>query len=391
MLPGGSRSSASPATARDPVAQHRPATPTRPTSPPAAPPGQTTDNLSSKKTYASAVNPNSGAPLDYIPAQDINGSKCAHLSLSDVEPEIQYWQTAVLCSVLGANPPLDVIQRFIRRIWVDCSIDKIVVVRKGVFLVRFDSIEDKDRVLSHGFYYFNRKPFIVKGWNPDLDLNTDSLTSIPLWIQLPELDIKYWGVSSLSKICSVLGTPLKTDQYTKDKSMLRYARVLVEMPMNGPFPDHVDFFNEANIMMRQEIFYEWLPIRCSHCQMLGHDLSVCRKKPTVRQEWRRVQPATPADPAPAPLSAPAPDPTSVPAPQASPSVQDQPAPPPVHTQLPVPEAPAQSSSRPTPDKDGFTPVQRKKSARPQTRSQSQATQPTAKASPRMPGGRPTHV
>ncbi|KAJ8427154.1 hypothetical protein Cgig2_017245 [Carnegiea gigantea] len=45
----------------------------------------------------------------------------------------------------------------------------------------------------------------------------------------------------------------------------------------GPFPKHVDFFNEKGQLIRQPVQYEWLPTKCIHCQ--------CRKK-IIRKEWR---------------------------------------------------------------------------------------------------------
>ncbi|KAJ8419756.1 hypothetical protein Cgig2_022413 [Carnegiea gigantea] len=82
----------------------------------------------------------------------------------------------------------------------------------GVYLVRFKTIHDKEAVLSKGIYYFNQKPFIVKAWNEHLEINTSSINSLPIWVQFPELDVKYWGVDSLSKLGSLLGIPLKIDK-----------------------------------------------------------------------------------------------------------------------------------------------------------------------------------
>jgi len=48
-------------------------------------------------------------------------------------------------------------------------------------------------VEKKGMYYFDSKTFLVKGWNPKMELHTESIKSLPLWIQLPDLDIKYWG------------------------------------------------------------------------------------------------------------------------------------------------------------------------------------------------------
>ncbi|KAJ8421553.1 hypothetical protein Cgig2_004598 [Carnegiea gigantea] len=95
---------------------------------------------------------------------------------------------------MGANPPFGVIEGFIRRIWKDKAIDEIVLVRKGVYMVRFLNEQDKLEVMQKGLYYFDNKPFLFL-----------------------ELDIKYWGLDSLSKIGSILGILIKTDKYTKEK------------------------------------------------------------------------------------------------------------------------------------------------------------------------------
>ena len=121
-----------------------------------------------------------------------------------------------------------------------------------------------------------------------MDINVDSITSLTIWIQLPELDIKYWGMHSLSKLGSVIGIPLKTDEYTKDKSMLKYAQLLVEMQLEGPFHDFIEFANERDVIIRQKIVYEWRPIRRTHCKMFGHTQEDCRKKSNPRKEWRAI-------------------------------------------------------------------------------------------------------
>jgi len=189
---------------------------------------------------------------------------------------------------MGANPPFEVMKGYFNRIWANYDIDKIMYVRKGVFLVRFVHLQDKIVVEKRGCYFFDSKPMLVKGWNPSMDLQTESIRSLPLWIQLHGLDIKYWGIQSLSKIGSILGMPLKTDKYTKERQMIRYARLLIEMPIEGPFPDHIEFFNEAGILIRQPVTYEWIPTKCNHCAMLGHTEEVCKKKSVTRIEWRKV-------------------------------------------------------------------------------------------------------
>ena len=67
-------------------------------------------------SYASMVDPNDGNALEFIPVSEINGTKSAKLVEEDVRSEIAYWQNAVICCVLTANPPYEVIDGFVRRI-----------------------------------------------------------------------------------------------------------------------------------------------------------------------------------------------------------------------------------------------------------------------------------
>jgi len=152
-----------------------------------------------------------------------------------------------------------------------------------------DQLQDKIAIERKGFFYFDNKPFIVKGWNPKMDIHTESLKIMLLWVQLYDLDLKYWGLGSLSKIASILGIPLKIDKYIKEKSTLRYARILIEMNVEGPFPEFVEFFNKNDVLVRQTVKYKWLPTKCAHYNMFGHTEDQCRKKNGIHKEWRRVQ------------------------------------------------------------------------------------------------------
>ncbi|KAJ8421598.1 hypothetical protein Cgig2_020787 [Carnegiea gigantea] len=147
------------------------------------------------------------------------------------------------------------------------EINNVLLARKCIFIIRFPSLQDKNTVPKKGIYFFDKRPFIVKAWNEGL---------------------------ILSKIGSMLGILIKTDKPTKEKIALSYARLLIKMPVNGLFPDSIDFISEGDGVIRQFVKYEWKPKKCIHCLMLGHEEQNCRKKYTVRQEWRvKQQPSVP--------------------------------------------------------------------------------------------------
>ncbi|KAJ8428990.1 hypothetical protein Cgig2_018358 [Carnegiea gigantea] len=198
-------------------------------------------------TYASLVDPAEGTTLKCIPMAEIDGQKCSKIDKTDVLSEAEYWSTAVICG-------------YVRRIWSRKSIDNVVMARKGV--IRFINMQDKLDVTQRRVCFFDKKPFIVKAWKETL--------------------------KSLSKLGIMLSTPIKTDRTIKEKATIKYARLLIEMSLVGPFPEYIDFVNDWEVVVRQKVHYEWKSIHCNQYQMLGHEEQHCRKKNKVRQEWRVV-------------------------------------------------------------------------------------------------------
>ena len=83
---------------------------------------------------------------------------------------------------------------------------------------------------------------------------------------------------------SLIGIPIKTDRYTKEKEFLSYARMLIEVPVAGPFVDTIEFINDFGVLVRQKVIFEWKPTKCNHCNLYGHEGSECRKKQGTRKE-----------------------------------------------------------------------------------------------------------
>ncbi|KAL9236877.1 hypothetical protein vseg_011497 [Gypsophila vaccaria] len=63
----------------------------------------------------------------------------------------------------------------------------------GIFLVRFHSIEMKDKVLQSGYYLFDNKSLIVKGGTKDIELKAEKVKTVPVWVQFHDLPVKFWG------------------------------------------------------------------------------------------------------------------------------------------------------------------------------------------------------
>lgn len=138
------------------------------------------------------------------------------ITIDDIKDEIIYWKSAVICYTLGSNPPQTVMEGYFKRIWGSLGIDKIAQVNRGVFIVRFHSLESKEKVVEKGVRLFDK----VKPRSPDIMFNKQVVDKNFVCIRLINLDIKYWGQNAQTKIAGMIGNPLKVDRTTMQKQRL---------------------------------------------------------------------------------------------------------------------------------------------------------------------------
>lgn len=50
------------------------------------------------------------------------------IELDDIQDEVDYWNSSLMCYVLGAIPPIQVIEGYLRRVWKNHNVDKVAVV-----------------------------------------------------------------------------------------------------------------------------------------------------------------------------------------------------------------------------------------------------------------------
>ncbi|XP_062100846.1 uncharacterized protein LOC133806772 [Humulus lupulus] len=128
---------------------------------------------------------------------------------------------------------------------------------------------ERDAVLNGGFFFFDKKPLIMKPWDSVINFKKEDIRTVPTWIHLNELELKYWGERSLFKIVSQIGKPLMVDPIIRDRDKLSFPRVLIEVSVSQDFPEYISFENEMDIEVS-----EWVIM-----------LKECRKNVGKKQEW----------------------------------------------------------------------------------------------------------
>ncbi|XP_062080548.1 uncharacterized protein LOC133785316 [Humulus lupulus] len=224
-----------------------------------------------------------GARLQFEEPLVQDGHRIAQVDLEEIAVETSIWNSAVVCTVLGANPPFTVFEGFIKRMWGKLGIERIARLNAGHTLVKFRDETTRDLVLENGVLHFDRKPVIVRPWTTELD-HLRMIKSVLVWVRLPGLGLQYWGTKCLSALVSTLGKPIMVDKVTMDRSMMQFARVLVDIDIADEVPKSIQFLNERGQLMEQFVEFEWLPTQCKLCKVFGHTESLCNKKKEV--VWR---------------------------------------------------------------------------------------------------------
>ncbi|XP_062075210.1 uncharacterized protein LOC133779239 [Humulus lupulus] len=215
-----------------------------------------------------------------------DGQTVAKLDMEEIKVEASFWKSAIICVVIGANPPLAVFEGFVKRIWGNLGIVSVAQMNAGFTMVKFRDEATKDLVLESGVVHFDRKSVVLRPWTTDIE-SLKSIKSVPVWVRLPDLGLQYWGVNCLSALVSTIGKPIMIDKITQNRSMIKFARVLVEMEITDSLPKFISYFNEKGQIADQIIEYEWMPTKCSNCKKLGHSISSCKFVSEV--VWRKKE------------------------------------------------------------------------------------------------------
>jgi hypothetical protein len=163
----------------------------------------------------------------------------------------------------------------LKLLWKTAEQWKIISLGRGFYEFQFASFEDMRLAWSMGTV--NLKPGILRlsKWTNDFNKYTQRQTHAQIWIRLMDLPQEYWRHRTLFEIASAVGTPLSLDASTSNRVFGHYARILVDIDLSRHIFDEI-LVERDDFDFKLEVVYERMPEFCSHCQVTGHDISVCK-------------------------------------------------------------------------------------------------------------------
>jgi len=150
---------------------------------------------------------------------------------------------------------------------------ELMDVGNSYYMVKFDGLEDKNKVINGDPWMIYDHILAVSQWSSKFNATTATIDKTMVWIRIPRLNIVYYDKSLLWALASMVGNPVKVDLHTLKVARGRFARMCVEIDLTNPVVGRVGINSDW-----YRVQYEGLHIICTHCGCYGHVLKDCGLK-----------------------------------------------------------------------------------------------------------------
>ena len=188
---------------------------------------------------------------------------------------IYMWKGCLVGPFLFRISVFPVVRSLVNKLWGKKEMPDISTTDNGLYFFRFRDLDARDWVMESGPWHLAGRPFILRAWQPGMDMLNIQLSSIPIWVKFYNIPLEYWTNTSLGYIASVVGNPLHIDTLTENQSKLSFARICIEAGVDCEFPKSILLGLGNGKYSTISIEYPWTPQCCSNCKLFGHTLAQC--------------------------------------------------------------------------------------------------------------------
>lgn len=146
---------------------------------------------------------------------------------------------------LGPWPSVSIIRQGSRSLWgVEC---RFKTLANGFYLGIAPSRADKANILKKGPYLLEGKGIILKEWTPNFDPTKEKVQSFPIWINLHNLPVEYWGEKVMEEIGNTIGEYVRSEVVLNKVDSSSHPRLLIMLKEGNPCPDYVNLSTEYGV------------------------------------------------------------------------------------------------------------------------------------------------
>ena len=213
--------------------------------------------------------------LDFFKPSMEGGRVKVRPPMEVVQEGCEEWKSTLIGYFVGKRLPYPVVNSIAFKLWGRVGLNEVLSTERGVFLFKFDTVEQADSILDRAPWHMVNHPMVLKKWQPNLQLDKEEFKRVPVWVRLMNVPFEYWTPKGLSCVASAVGKPLYADKITLTKKRMSFARVCVEIDASEEMITDFDLCCPNGDWITVHAVFEWIPIRCTTCGVLGHVVGHC--------------------------------------------------------------------------------------------------------------------
>lgn len=194
-------------------------------------------------------------------------------------------KTTIVGSFTKGYVPYNKVAEFANKLWKNRGLVYVGQKDSRTFLFRFNSLAAMNLALAKGTWYIERRPLVVHAWGSTVS----TVKTMPLWVRFDNIPDSYWTPQCLSRLASVIGPPLCSDELTSRMEVMPFAKICVDYTIGNDLPVAVpvtilDPLNGEKRVVEVLVSYPTKPLVCTACKSRGHLVGAC---PKVTRKWIR--------------------------------------------------------------------------------------------------------
>lgn len=151
----------------------------------------------------------------------------------------QHWCRVLIIRVLGKTFSFRIMESRIKKLWQLKHGCELIDIDRGHMVTRFYSQKDYLKVINGGPWTVLDHYLIISKWKPNFKPGENEVRTTLVWLRFPLLPLKMFVESTLLSVGNAVGRAIKVDSITTEMIKGRYARVCVELDLNGPLSPNV--------------------------------------------------------------------------------------------------------------------------------------------------------
>ena len=143
-------------------------------------------------------------------------------------------------------------------------------IHDGFYMVKFDTLEDRNKVIESGCWIIFDNYLVVRNWTPDFVSLEAKISRTLVSVQFLGLRMVYYDESVLLTLPEAIGVLIKVDLNTLNFARGKFARVCIEIDLTRPIIGKVWLDGHW-----YKVQYEGLHVICTSCGYYGHERREC--------------------------------------------------------------------------------------------------------------------